>query len=276
MTAAEPEAIPRTIWTEIVASSVRLLHALEVVSLDVAAGVAGSALLVATLSRDGPLSPAVVVALVSAVLVVYNLDHFLDGSRIEPQASPRRRRYREHRVLVAATAIAAALCGAASALFLPRAALVGGMALVGYQVVYFVGLKRGLRGAPKRLAAALGWAAGIALPAWSATGQRAEIWLATGILATLGWINLQSYALVESRPEAAEEDVPNGVLRGAAIALWLGLVALAFALHPDQSREWAALLAVGAAQVLLQGLPLDWVHPVGEWSLALLGLCAWS
>lgn len=274
MTAPESETSPRAIRTKIVASPVKAFHALEVVSLDVAAGVAGPALLVASLSHGGPPSRALVVALVSAVLVVYNLDHFLDGSRIDPQASPRRGRYREHRALIASVAIGSALCGAASMVFLPRTALVGGMVLLGYEVLYFGALKHGLRGTPKRLAAAIGWAAGIALPAWSAHGHRGEIMLATGILATLGWINLQSYALVESRPEAEQESAPKIALRGAAVALALALIASAIVVHPGQSREWVALLAVGAVQVSLQRLPLDLVHPVGEWSFAMLGAVA--
>jgi len=231
-------------------------------------------LLVASLSHSGPVPAAVFVAMVSAVLFVYNLDHFLDGSRIDTEASPRRRRYREHSKLIASTALAAAICGAVSIAFLPRVALLGGAVLAFYQAVYFLGLKKGLRGDAKRFAAALGWAAGIAIPAWSASGQRGEILLATGILVALAWINLQSYALVESKPEAEEESEPGVVLRGAAIALGLALIALAVVLHPDQSRGWWALVAVGAVQVMLRGLPLDLVHPVGEWSLALLGLVA--
>lgn len=158
--------------------------------------------------------------------------------------------------------------------FLPRTALVGGMVLLGYEALYFGALKLGLRGTPKRLAAAIGWAAGIALPAWSAHGHRGEILLATGILACLGWINLQSYALVESRPEAEPESAPKNLLRGAAVALALTLIVLAIVAHPDQSREWAAFVAVGAVQVVLQRLPLDLVHPVGEWSFAMLGAVA--
>lgn len=260
--------------TRFALSPVRILHAMEVVSLDVASGVAGSALLVAWLSGSGPLAPSVVVALVAAVLAVYNLDHFLDGSRIDKEASPRRRRYREHRGLLAAVAAASLVCGAAAIPFLPRAALVGGAVLAAYQALYFAGLRRGLRGSAKRLAAAFGWASGIALPAWAADGRRGEILLAGCILASLGWLNLQSYAMVESRPEAEEESAPGVAMRGAAIALSLALIALAAALHPGQLRAWLALLAVGVVQFLLARLPLDLVHPVGEWSLALLGLVA--
>jgi hypothetical protein len=270
------EAIVSAGWSKFVLSPLRVLHALEVVSLDVAAGVAGSALLVASLSHSGPVPVAVFVAMVSAVLAVYNLDHFLDGSQIDTEASPRRRRYREHRKLIVSTAFAAAVCGAASMAFLPRAALVGGAVLVAYQAIYFLGLKKGLRGTAKRLAAAGGWAAGIALPAWSVFGQRGEILLAACILAALGWINLQSYSLVESRPEAEEDTAPGVAMRAAAVTVAAMLLAFAFATHPEQSRSWCALVAVGAVQVFLRRLPLDLVHPVGEWSLALLGLLALS
>ena len=252
----------------------RVPAALEVVSLDVAAGVVGAATFVAAVSGAGRLPPAVWVALVAAVLAVYNLDHFLDGARLGAEVSPRRRRYGRHRALLACTTVAAAVAGAVSCAFLPRPVLAGGAVLALVQAGYFLGLRCGLRGPAKRMAAAAGWTAGIALPAWAGGGRGGEILLAAGILAALGWINLQSYALVEAAREDETDSVPGFGLRAAAIALAAISIVLAVARHPEEDPRWAALALVGAVQVALARLPLEAVHPAGEWSFALLGLAA--
>ena len=248
------------------------LHALETVALDVAAGALGAALFLADVSGAGALPWSVLAALVAAVLAVYNVDHLLDSYRPEQPAFSRRRRYRTHRGWLAGCAIGAVVCGAVAASFLPARVWRIGLLLVGYQAAYFVGIKAGLRGAAKRLGAAVGWTAGISLPAWAA-GARFSEWLwGAGLLALLAWINLQSYAVVEARGEGEAE--PGRPLRTTSIGLLLVLLAGALVVHPEHLWRWLALLGVAVAQVVLVRVPVDLLHPLGEWGFALLGLLA--
>ncbi len=173
-----------------------------------------------------------------------------------------------------ATGGLAAVVGGVSIAFLPRSALIAGAVLVAYQVVYFAGLKLSFPGFGKRWMAAVGWAAGIAVPAWSAGGHLSEIVLGTAILVTLGWINLQSYSMVDDACESNGSTQPGTAWRAVAIGLATSLLLVAFWWHPEQDARWLAVLLVAVVQVVLIRVPLDLVHPVGEWSLALLGLVA--
>jgi hypothetical protein len=136
-------------------------------------------------------------------------------------------------------------------------------------------LKAGLRGLAKRLMASLGWAAGLGFPAWLDAGKdRPMIVFVLLLLASLGWINLQSYALVESTTENDRGAAPGLALRSLAITSALVLIACGVWLYPVHDLQWMALLVVCLVQISLTRIPLRFVHPVGEWSLALLGLLA--
>jgi|GEM_PF-1793209 hypothetical protein len=253
-----------------------VLFALETVSLDVVAGVVGSALFLVGLVPGGRAGVPVLASLTAGVLVVYNLDHLLDARATDPRSTPRRLRYFGHRRLLAGYAIAATFAGAVSLRFLPSLAWEAGSVVALYQVLYFVGLKLGLRGPAKRLMAAVGWAAGLAIPAWCVCGPsaRGEVAMGATLLAVVGLINLQSYALVEAEAEADHGLLPGFVLRGAAIAAAVVGLGCAAVFHPQHASRWLGLAAVGCVQVFLTALPGELVHPAGEWSLAMLGLFA--
>ncbi|HXP91614.1 MAG TPA: hypothetical protein VN931_11880 [Fibrobacteria bacterium] len=253
-----------------------MLFSLETVSLDVVAGVVGSALFLVGLVPGGRAVLPVFAGLAAGVLVVYNLDHLLDARDTDPRSTPRRLRYSGHRRLLAGYTIVAAFAGAVSLMFLPSIAWKAGSVVALYQVLYFVGLKLGLRGPAKRLMAAAGWAAGLAIPAWcvSSPSSRGEVAFAASLLAIVGLINLQSYALVEAEAEADHGLLPGSVLRGATIAAAVIGLGWAILLYPEHASRWLALAGVGCVQVFLTALPGELVHPAGEWSLALLGLFA--
>jgi len=254
----------------------RVLFALETVSLDVVAGVVGSALFLVGLVPGGRAGLPVFASLAAGVLVVYKLDHLLDARETDPRSTPRRLRYSRHRGLLVGYTVAATLAGAVSLRFLPVVAWKAGTVVALYQILYFAGLKLGLKGPGKRLMAALGWAAGLALPAWCAGGGAAgpEVLLAAGLLAVLGLVNLQSYALVEAKAEADSGPLPGSVLRAVPVVVAAIGLGWAFALYPGHLDRWVALAAVGCVQVCLTAIPRQMVHPAGEWSLALLGLFA--
>ncbi len=244
----------------------------ETVSFDVAAGVVGSAYFVTSLCDAKKLSLPILFALGATVLVVYNFDHFLDSFQIAPHSTLRRRGYLEHRAWLLLVLIVAALGGAISLVFLPSKAWIPGMVLAAYQAAYFLGLKLGLRGVAKRLSASLGWAAGVSFPAWiDPSTSRTCVAFAGAIFAALAWINLQSYAVAEDLSENDPSKVPGLFLRGLAIAIALALIGIGFWTRPDHLLQWMALLAVAFVQIGLTRIPLRFVHPVGEWSLALLG-----
>jgi hypothetical protein len=213
---------------------------------------------------------------VAGVLVVYNLDHLLDARATDPRSTPRRLRYSGHRRLLAGYVIAAIFAGAVSLRFLPTVAWEAGAVVALYQVLYFMGLKLGLRGPAKRLMAAVGWAAGLAIPAWCACDPsvRGEVAMGATLLAVVGLINLQSYALVEAEAEADHGLLPGFLLRGATIAAAVIGLACATVFYPQHASRWLGLAAVGCVQVFLTALPGELVHPAGEWSLAMLGLFA--
>ncbi len=250
------------------------LHALETVSVDVLAGVVGSSLFLVSLVSPVHSLPPGLWALGAAVLAVYNLDHLLDASQTDPDSTARRRRYADHRGILATVFVCAVIAGLVSALSLPGEVWMAGSSVAAYQALYFVGLRFGLRGTAKRLMATVGWAAGIAIPAWCAapTSARTEIVVGAGLLSLLGWINLQSYALVDASAEADRGHMPGLVLRATAISIaGVGLVGASLA-FPEHAGRWAALGGVALVQFFLVKLPSDYVHPVGEWSIALLGL----
>jgi hypothetical protein len=251
-------------------------HALETVSLDVLAGVVGSSLFLLSLVPGTRFDPWVFLCLCSAVLAVYNLDHLLDARETDPASTPRRRRYAEHQGVLAVVLAGSCIAGSISVGGLPAAAWKAGGIVAVYQVAYFAGLRLGMRGSAKRIMATVGWAAGIAIPAWCASPApaRTEIVVGAGLLSILGWINLQSYALVDARAEADPGQLPGSVLRATAIAVaGVGLTG-AFLAYPSHAGRWTALACVALVQFFLTSLPSDFVHPVGEWSLALLGLFA--
>ena len=252
------------------------LHALETVSLDVLAGVVGSSFFLLGMVPGARPDPWVFLCLGSAVLAVYNLDHLLDARETDPASTPRRRRYAENQGMLAVVLVLAIVCGLVSLVHLPGAAWKAGSIVASYQVAYFAGLRIGLRGSAKRLMATAGWAAGIAIPAWCAAGTsaRTEIVVGAVLLSLLGWINLQSYALVDAASEADRGQVPGFFLRATAISIaGAGLVG-AYLAFPGHAGHWTALALVALVQFFLTGLPSDFVHPAGEWSLALLGLFA--
>lgn len=250
------------------------LHAMETVSLDVLAGVVGSSLFLLRLASGARASLPVFIAMGAAVLVVYNLDHLLDARQTDPSSTPRRRRYADNQGMLAVVFAGAAIAGLLSTGQLPSAAWKAGGVVAAYQIAYFAGLRFGLRGSAKRIMAAVGWAAGIAIPAWCASPvqARTEIVVGAGLLALLGWINLQSYAIVEGAAEADRGHVPGFVLRATAISFAGAGLAGASLAFPEHAGRWAALGCVALVQFLLVKLPSDFVHPAGEWSLALLGL----
>ena len=254
----------------------RALHAMEAVSLDVAMGVLGAAAFLGSLVPGARAPLPVLVCLAAAVTVVYNLDHLLDARETDPGASPRRRRYAENRGVLAVCLVASASVGAVAVWFLPSMAWKLGAALGAYQILYFAGLRAGLRGPAKRLMATTGWALGLTIPAWCLSGpaSHGEILLGTGLLLVVGWINLQSYALVDAGVEEDRGDLPGGGLRGLAMALAVAGLGWGFHSFPGHGGHWIALGAVAALQWTLTRLPSDFVHPAGEWSLALLGLFA--
>lgn len=253
----------------------KCLFALETVSVDVAAGALGCTFFVASFSRSIHLSLPLLAVLASTILVVYNLDHFLDSSKIDPFSTPRRNRYRDHRAWLVAVGVGSMLCALMSLYFIPANAWLPGVFLAGYQGLYFAGLKAGVRGVAKRIMAAFGWAAGLGFPAWLDAGNDRPLIVFVCILfASLGWINLQSYALMESKTENDRGAVPGLLLRSLAIASSLILIACGVWLYPDHDLQWMALLVVCLVQISLTRIPLRFVHPVGEWSLALLGLFA--
>lgn len=253
-----------------------VLFALETVSLDVVAGVLGSALFLVGLVPGGRADIPVFASLAAGVLAVYNLDHLLDARATDPRSTPRRSRYSGRRRLLAGYALAATFAGAVSVRFLPSVAWKAGTVVAGYQALYFIGLRLGLRGPAKRLMAAAGWAAGLAIPAWcvAPSAARGELALAAAVIAVVGLVNLQSYALVEDEAEADGGLLPGSVLRGTTIAAGLVGLGCATVLYPQHAIRWLALAGVGCVQVLLTALPAELVHPAGEWSLALLGLFA--
>lgn len=249
-------------------------HALETVSLDVLAGAVGSSVFLLDLVSGARADLAVFICLGAAVLAVYNLDHLLDARRTDPSSSPRRRRYADNRGPLAVAFVGASVAGLVSLARLPGMAWKAGGIVGAYQVAYFAGLRMGLRGSAKRILAAVGWAAGIALPAWCAASPkaRAEVVPAAALLALLGWINLQSYALVDAAAEADEGRVPGRVLRAVSLSAFGAGLAGASLAFPQHAGHWAALAVAGPVQFFLAKLPSDSVHPAGEWSLALLGL----
>ena len=98
--------------------------------------------------------------------------------------------------------------------------------------------------------------------------------MAAALLAVLGLINLQSYALVEAEAEDDRGLLPGSVLRGATVVAAVIGLGGATIFYPEHACRWLALAAVGCVQVFLTALPGELVHPAGEWSLALLGLFA--
>jgi len=254
----------------------RTLFALETVSLDVVAGVVGSALFLVGMVPGGRAQLPVFASLAAGVLVVYNLDHLLDSRGTDPRSTPRRLRYSRHRGLLTGYTIAATLAGAVSLRFLPSSAWKAGSVVALYQVLYFVGLKLGLSGPAKRVMAAVGWAVGLAIPAWCAGGGkvRTELALATALVAVLGLINLQSYALVEAKAEADRGSLPGVLQRLSPVALAAIGLGWAVSAFPGHVGRWIALAGVGCVQFCLTAIPGELVHPAGEWSLALLGLFA--
>jgi hypothetical protein len=252
------------------------LHALETVSLDVLAGVVGSSLFLVSLVPGARPNVWIFLCLGAAVLAVYNLDHLLDTRRTDPLSTPRRRRYADHKGLLALVFAGACIPGLVSLWRLPAAAWEAGLIVAAYQVLYFAGLASGLRGTAKRLMATAGWAAGIAIPAWCAApaSARTEIVAGAVLLSLLAWINLQSYAIVEAAAEADPGHVPGFVLRALSISVaGAGLVVASLA-FPGHAGRWAALGCVALVQFFLVKRPSDFVHPAGEWSRALLGLFA--
>jgi len=258
-----------------VATVARGFRFLETLSLDVASGVLGAALFLATLSRPAMPRTIPIAVLVALVLAIYNFDHLQDALRPGARSTPRRRRYDDRKPLLAAAMVTGSVIALLLAPWLAASTwLEGGMVGL-YQAAYFAALRVGLRGAPKRVLAALGWAAGTAVPICSTRVEGPVATLALGVvlLALLAWINLQSYALVDARAE--EEDprsLPPAILRVAALAAVAGVLALAFATHPECAGHWTALAAVAVVQAALIFLPPDLAHPVGEWAFALLGL----
>jgi len=254
---------------------VRILLSLpEVVSLDVAAGVLGPSLFVVHLVSSGPPSWPTQVALVCAVLAVYNLDHLLDSFRPDSESTARRRRYAENRRSLGAVGLLAFVVGAAMLPFLPRIVVLYGLALAAYQTLYFLALRLGMSGVAKRCAAAVGWAAGACIPGWisASPDQRGLVLTVFVLLANIAWINLQSYALVDDSVEGGGGSLPGTRLRAIAQATMVVGLATACGRFPGLAGSWFVFAILAVVQTILVKLPRDFVHPVGEWSLALLGL----
>lgn len=95
---------------------------------------------------------------------------------------------------------------------------------------------------------------------------------AGSVLASLGWINLQSYALAEAESEGDPGSMPGLRLRSLAIATGCFLIGFAALKYPAQDRQWLAMLLVALVQISLTRIPIRFIHPIGEWSLAALGL----
>lgn len=133
-----------------------IVSALETVSLDVAAGAVGCAIFVGSVSGATAVSGPLLLALGSTVLVVYNLDHYLDSHTIPQASSLRRQGYRKYRIWLKIFGVSSAIVACTTLWFVPARSWVPGIALVAYQMLYFIGLKLGLRGFAKRLAASTG------------------------------------------------------------------------------------------------------------------------
>jgi hypothetical protein len=250
------------------------IRILETYSLDVAAGIVGAAIFLLTFAEVGELPWRAIFCLGCAALAVYNLDHLLDARAGGQSFSPRRARHRAHRRSMAFLVGLSTLAGTLVAVSLPERILLGGLFLVVYMCAYFAGVLFGVGGMPKRLGAAIGWAAAAALPTFATVAAPLDprLLAATVILAGTAWMNLQSYAIADGPGEGRPQDAPGPRLRSAtALAVGLSLLA-ALGLDPAHPGPWIALASTGLLQVLLPAFPAGLVHPIGEWGFALLAL----
>lgn len=248
---------------------------LETYSLDVAAGIVGAAIFLQSFAEVGEMPWRAIFCLGCAALAVYNLDHLLDARAESRTSSPRRARHRAHLRSMAFLVGVSTLAGTMVAVSLPEGVLLGGLVLVVYMGAYFAGVLLGVGGMPKRLGAAIGWAAAAALPTFATVAAPLDprLLAVTVILAGMAWMNLQSYAIADGPDEGRTHDAPGPRLR-VATASGVGLLLLlaALVLDPAHPGPWIALASGGFLQVLLPALPTGLVHPIGEWGFALLAL----
>ncbi len=187
-------------------------------SLDVVAGACLNSW-VLTRYYQVPVQPEAIGVLGLAVYLAYTYDHLADAKRANcPAASNRHQFHQRNQYLLTALAILALLGGMVLALTLPLRLVYNGLLLVGFCVIYFVGLSiaRLAKWVPKEFLVAIGYVAGIFIIPLSSQAGAVDPdfgWLA-GQYFCLAMVNL----LIFSHYGQAE-DIQDGFV---SMVQWLG------------------------------------------------------